>query len=402
MGDAGMLGSELPPPTPASLGPGAGSPVLPGCWAALRLSWRGAPAPHAQRSPTSCRWWREMALLPNSTAWAWASHSESLVWEEQLPCLGQIIPLVYYSVLLGLGLPVNILTAVALSRLATRTKRSSYWYLLALTASDILTQVIIVFLGFLLQPALLASRLPHAFAHAANVLQFATNHASIWVTVLLTADRYVALCHPLRYRALSYPARTRRTIAAVFGTALATGIPFYWWLDLRCEAQPPTAVSKALKWLHCFTMYFVPCSIFLAINSVIVCRLRRGSRVDGRRRRVGKTIARLTAVTGVFTVLWAPRTFVILFHLHTGPASRDWRVHMALNLANMIAMLNTTVNSFFYCCVSKTFRRTAGEVLRPCWPFCTGPGPSPSRRPATRGFLCSAQTPPGLLESMAL
>lgn len=93
---------------------------------------------------------------------------------------------------------MNILTAVALSRLATRTKKSSYWYLLALTTSDILTQVFIIFVGFILQTAILARAVPSAFIHTVNVLEFTANHASTWVTVLLTVDRYVALCHPLR------------------------------------------------------------------------------------------------------------------------------------------------------------------------------------------------------------
>ncbi|XP_075760161.1 putative G-protein coupled receptor 142 [Pelodiscus sinensis] len=331
---------------------------------------------------------------PNSTAWARASPAAPRQWEEPAPC-GGVIPMVYYSVLLGLGLPANTLTAVALSRLAARTKKSSYWYLLALTASDILTQVIIVFMGFLLQTAILAHKVPRAFLHTGNVLQFATHHASIWVMVLLTADRYVALCHPLRYRRLSYPARTRKLIAAVFGAALATGIPFYWWLDLWRDAQPPTAVDTVLKWSHCFAMYFVPCGIFLATNSVIVCKLRRGKRVDGHRRRVGKSVAMLMAVTGAFTVLWAPRTFIIIFHLSTDAASKDWKVHVALNLANMLAMLSTTVNFFFYCLVSKTFRRTAGQVIRSCTPFCAEHG----RLPAEGGFLRAARL--GLLESVS-
>uniref|UniRef100_A0A8C8RW44 G protein-coupled receptor 142 n=1 Tax=Pelusios castaneus TaxID=367368 RepID=A0A8C8RW44_9SAUR len=335
-----------------------------------------------------------MMLLANITDWAWASDAEWWEWDERSPCVVGIIPVIYYSLLLGLGLPVNILTAIALSRLAARTKKSSYWYLLALTTSDILTQVIIIFMGFLLQTAILARRVPHVFIHASNVLEFAANHASIWVTVLLTVDRYVALCHPLHYRMFSYPERTRKIIATVFAVALATGIPFYWWLDIWRDYHPPPTKDKVLKWIHCFTMYFIPCSTFLATNSVIICKLKRGQQVDGRHRRMGKTVAILVAITTIFTVLWAPRTFVILFHLYLGSASKDWQVHVALNLANMIAMLNTTVNFFFYCFVSKTFRRTVGEVIRSCNSFC---------QPPTNGrFLHSALKPLGLLDSMSL
>ena len=274
---------------------------------------------------------------------------------------------------------MNILTAVALSRLATRTKKSSYWYLLALTASDILTQVFIIFVGFILQTAILARAVPSAFIHTVNVLEFTANHASIWVTVLLTVDRYVALCHPLRYRAVSHPRRTHKIIAGVFAAALATGVPFYWWLDAWRDADPPTALDRVLKWVHCVTVYFLPCGIFLATNSVIILKLKRRRLSGGGRPRLSKTMALLLAVTTVFIILWAPRTIVMICHLYVASVKRDWRVHLALDVANMVAMLNTTLNFFLYCFVSRTFRRAVGEVLRAH--LCHGPPPGGARSP---------------------
>ncbi|XP_009323184.1 PREDICTED: probable G-protein coupled receptor 142 [Pygoscelis adeliae] len=268
-----------------------------------------------------------MVPVPNSTALVWAGEA-ARPEQERSPCMVGIFPIVYYSVLLGLGLPVNVLTAVALSRLATRTKKSSYWYLLALTTSDILTQVFIIFVGFILQTAILARAVPSAFIHTVNVLEFTANHASIWVTVLLTVDRYVALCHPLQYRAVSYPQRTRKIIAA------------------------------------CITIYFLPCSIFLATNSIIIRKLKRRRCSGGGRPHLSKTMALLLAVTTVFIVLWAPRTIVMICHLYVASVKRDWRVHLALDIANMVAMLNTTLNFFLYCFVSQTFRHAVGEVLR--------------------------------------
>lgn len=281
---------------------------------------------------------------------------------ERSPCVAGVIPVIYYSILLGLGLPVNLLTTVALARLAARTRKPSYYYLLALTASDIVTQVVIVFVGFLLQGAVLARQVPQAVVRTANILEFAANHASVWLAVLLTVDRYSALCHPLRHRAVSSPGRTRRAIAIVLGAALLTGIPFYWWLDVWRDADPPSTLDKVLKWAHCLIVYFIPCGIFLVTNSAIVCRLRRRGQ-SGLRPRVGKSTAILLGVTTLFTFLWAPRIFVMLFHLYVAPVHRDWRVHLALDVANMAAMLSTAVNFGLYCFVSKTFRVIVQEVI---------------------------------------
>uniref|UniRef100_H0XSB6 G protein-coupled receptor 142 n=1 Tax=Otolemur garnettii TaxID=30611 RepID=H0XSB6_OTOGA len=294
---------------------------------------------------------------------------------DRSPCVVGIIPVIYYSVLLGLGLPVNLLTTAALARLAARTRKPSYYYLLALTASDIVTQVVIVFVGFLLQGAVLARKVPQAVVRSANILEFAANHASVWIAVLLTVDRYRALCHPLHHRAASSPGRTRRAIATVLSAALLTGIPFYWWLDVWRDADPPSTLDKVLKWAHCLTVYFIPCGVFLITNSAIIHRLRKRSQ-PGRRPQVGKSTAILLGVTTLFTLLWAPRIFVMLYHMYVAPVHRDWRVHLALDLANMAAMLNTVVNFGLYCFVSKTFRATVRQVIHDAHLPCT-PGSRP-------------------------
>lgn len=259
---------------------------------------------------------------------------------------------------------------MALARLAARTRKPSYHYLLALTASDVVTQVIIVFVGFLLQGAVLARQVPQAVVRTANILEFASNHASVWIAVLFTVDRYNALCRPLRHWATSSPGRTRRAIAAVLGVTLLTGIPFYWWLDVWRDADPPSTMDRLLKWAHCLIVYFVPCSVFLVTNSAIVLRLRkRGQR--GLRPRVSKSTAILLGVTSLFALLWAPRISVMLYHLYVAPVYRDWRVHLALDIANMLAMLNTAVNFGLYCFISKTFRVTVRQVIRDVLVACT-------------------------------
>ncbi|KYO29956.1 putative G-protein coupled receptor 142 [Alligator mississippiensis] len=333
---------------------------------------------------------RGCSMLLQDGSWP---NSTTPAGEERSPCVVGIIPIVYYSVLLALGLPANVLTAAALSRLAARTKKSSYWHLLALTASDILAQVLIVFVGFILQTGILGRAMPAAAVHAVTALEFAASHASVWVAVLLAVDRYVALCHPLRHRVLCHPARSRRLIAAVFTVALATGVPFYWWLDVWRDADPPTALDRALKWLHCVAIYFLPCGIFLATNSAITCQLRRA---PGPRRGRDRASALLLAVTSVFALLWAPRTAVMLCHLYVASVRRDWRVHLALDVANMVAMLNTALNGLLYCCVSRTFRHAVAEVLRSSRPLCAAG--HASRQPARQG----GSPPPPSLKMLGL
>uniref|UniRef100_A0A3P8UUK4 G protein-coupled receptor 142 n=1 Tax=Cynoglossus semilaevis TaxID=244447 RepID=A0A3P8UUK4_CYNSE len=272
-------------------------------------------------------------------------------------CVLGFIPVIYYSVLLCVGVPVNILTAVALSRLASRTKKALYYYLLAVTGSDILSQLFIIFVGFLLETAVFHRDVPELLLHSVSAAEFAANHASIWSTVPLTVDRYVALCHPLLHRQISYPARARRIIAVVLTLSLASGVPFFWWSDMWRNSHPPTVMDTVLIWTHVTIIYFLPCSVFLVLNSLIIRTLRQ------RRHRLGKTTAMLLSITSVFSVLWAPRTVVVIYHLYVSSVHRDWRVHLAYDLSNMVAMLNTAVNFFLYCFVSKPFRGAVRDVV---------------------------------------
>ncbi|XP_037113159.1 probable G-protein coupled receptor 139 [Syngnathus acus] len=288
------------------------------------------------------------------------------------------LPVIYYSVLLCLGLPANILTVVILSQLVLRRQKSSYNYLLALAAADITVLLLIVFVDFILEDFILAMPLPPSLNSAVQVLEFCSIHTSIWITVPLTVDRYIAVCHPLRYHTVSYPARTRRVILAVYLGCLLSAAPYYWWPELwhgslaaadegGPERSGPTVAQHVLVWAHCATIYLLPCAVFFSLNAVIVSKLRRRrSCFRMRGYSTGKTTAILLAITSVFAVLWAPRTFLILYHFYSPPpASLDAGrlLHALTDFANMLALLNTGVNFFLYCFISKRFRAMAANVL---------------------------------------
>ncbi|XP_067088817.1 probable G-protein coupled receptor 139 [Osmerus mordax] len=292
------------------------------------------------------------------------------------------LPVIYYSALLCLGLPANILTVIILSQLVLRRQKSSYNYLLALAAADILVLLLIVFVDFLLEDFVLGAPLPLYLNKAVQVLEFSSIHTSIWITVPLTVDRYIAVCHPLRYHSVSYPARTRRVITAVYLGCLLSAAPYYWWPELwhglpgvGGDGESPgggggesSVAQHVLVWAHCATVYLLPCAVFFSLNAVIVRKLRRRRncfRLRGYS--TGKTTAILLAITSVFAVLWAPRTLMILYHFYSAPptaAGPARLLHLLTDVANMLALLNTGVNFFLYCFISKRFRSMAASVLR--------------------------------------
>ncbi|XP_036795668.1 probable G-protein coupled receptor 139 [Oncorhynchus mykiss] len=321
---------------------------------------------------------------PNSSAWSPGQQPP----DTPQGCPLGPLPVIYYSALLCLGLPdnlpppphpANILTVIILSQLVLRRQKSSYNYLLALAAADILVLLLIVFVDFILEDFILGAPLPPSLNKAVQVLEFSSIHTSIWITVPLTVDRYIAVCHPLKYHSVSYPARTRRVIMGVYMGCLVSAAPYYWWPELwhglpgggtgsGGRGSSSSAAQHVLVWVHCATVYLLPCSVFFSLNAMIVRKLqRRRSCFRLRGYSTGKTTAILLAITSVFAVLWAPRTVVILYHLYTAPPASPGParlLHLLTDVANMLALLNTGVNFFLYCFISKRFRTMAATVLR--------------------------------------
>ncbi|XP_051857580.1 probable G-protein coupled receptor 139 [Antechinus flavipes] len=290
--------------------------------------------------------------------------NSSLLSHHRYACGLGFVPVVYYSLLLCLGLPANILTVIILSQLVARRQKSSYNYLLALAAADIMVLFFIVFVDFLLEDFILNKQIPHVPDKIIEVLEFSSIHTSIWITVPLTIDRYIAVCHPLKYHTVSYPARTRKVIVSVYITCFLTSIPYYWWPNIWIEDYISTSMHHVLIWVHCFTVYLVPCSIFFILNSIIVYKLRRKSNFRLRGYSTGKTTAILFTITSIFATLWAPRIIMILYHLYVSPIHNSWLVHIISDIANMLALLNTAINFFLYCFISKRFRTMAAGTLK--------------------------------------
>ncbi|XP_072320287.1 probable G-protein coupled receptor 142 [Eucyclogobius newberryi] len=319
-------------------------------------------------------------------------------------CVLGVAPVVYYTLLLCVGLPVNCVTLAALCRLTARSKSPLYWFLVSITAADILAQVCIVLVDFLLETAVFHRAVPPLVQRAVSAAEFGANHASIWAAVPLTVDRYVALCHPLLHRRLRSPSRTRRTIVVVMMLALASGVPFFYWPDLWRTQAPPSRRDAALIWSHVTIIYFLPCSIFLTLNARIIWTLRHRSRLrlelcsdlklplrtpssprppapgstlstcpvasvapvapgGPDSSRAPRSVALLLWLSGLFSLLWGPRVLALLLHLHVSTVNRSWRIHLLYDLSNMAAMLNTALNLLLYSATSRAIRSTAHSIL---------------------------------------
>ena len=154
--------------------------------------------------------------------------SSSTVDEAATVAYGVVLPVICASGIAGI-----LLTLVVLSRKSMRT--STNCYLMALSVADLLFLVLLA--SLFVHGAARDSNSFHIYAAYAAVATNAAMMASIWLTVLLAIERYVAICRPFLAARVCTVRVAVTAIAAVFTLALLIRLPNFlehrvtWYRD---------------------------------------------------------------------------------------------------------------------------------------------------------------------------
>ncbi|RUS70629.1 hypothetical protein EGW08_021605, partial [Elysia chlorotica] len=113
--------------------------------------------------------------------------------------------------------------------------------------------------------------------------------SSTWLIVVMAAERYIAVCHPLRARKLISLRRTRTSIVLVFVTCALTTIPIF--LEKRIEPcladgrrvlvvrkrSEQSVTLRRILWSLFFD--FIPCAALVYFNLCLIVQIRRAKRL---------------------------------------------------------------------------------------------------------------------------
>ncbi|XP_054434657.1 proteinase-activated receptor 4 [Pteronotus mesoamericanus] len=311
--------------------------------------------------------------LPRSfPGWPCANNSDTLeLWDSSRALLLGWVPTrlvpTLYGLALAVGLPAN---GLALWVLATQVPRlPSTVLLMNLAAADLL-------LALALPPRiayhLLGQRWP--LGEAACRLDTAALYGHMYCSVLLLAaisiDRYLAVVHPLRARALR-------------GPRLATGLCAVAWLVAATLALPLGLQRQTFKLSHsdhvlCHDVlplgtqlsYWRPAFICLAVLGCLLpllamllcygatlCALAAGGR------RYSHALRLTALVLASALVFFAPSNVLLLLH-YSDPGPEAWgHLYAAYVPSLALSTLNSCVDPFVYYYVSTEFRDKVREGL---------------------------------------
>lgn len=308
---------------------------------------------------------------------------------------GTVLPIVCFTGIVGI-----ILTVIVLSRKNMCTSTNSY--LISLAIAD---------LGFLviLSTKFLESKLTHVqfyefdvFFKYAQIFLHTFLLTSVWVTVMLAVERYIAICHPLRAISICTVKRSRIMIVVIFFVSFYMRISNFFEFRIAESVDPCTSKvfryveitefgrNKAYKKAYAWTVDGIICAVIpflslLFLNIRLITEIRKSTKYlqyhlgnDSNMQTVVSTeqlkiTMMLISIIFVFFVCQAPYVVVICYkNIYDYEADQAGHLpdsmHIIIYTTIFLLGLKSSFNFIIYCWFSEKFWITFQRLfcLRDC------------------------------------
>uniref|UniRef100_UPI00398EAD9B probable G-protein coupled receptor 139 n=1 Tax=Pristiophorus japonicus TaxID=55135 RepID=UPI00398EAD9B len=303
---------------------------------------------------------------------------------------------IYYPLLAVVGVSMNLVTIVILSRGKCGLSKCVTRYLVAMATADLL----VVFFDLILRQIPIAYEEQFDFLGSISVcnihavLLYAVTDCSVWFTVTFTFDRFVAIC----CQKLKTKHCTERTATVVLGTVTVLSglknIPWYFLLtDGYRLANSPwfcfvtfhdmhSPVWAAIEFVYYILTPGLPFVLILLLNALTVRHILVASRARTRLRRPSsgessrdpemesrnKSIMLLFVISGNFILLWAVfMVFSIWYRLLFMWYRNVYIPRYVKEMGFMFQLLSCCTNTGIYALTQTKFREQLKHMLK--FPF---------------------------------
>ncbi|NXB74301.1 V1BR protein, partial [Donacobius atricapilla] len=263
---------------------------------------------------------------------------------------------------------------------------------------------------------------PDPLCRAVKYLQVLSMFASTYMLMVMTLDRYLAVCRPLQ--SLQQPGRQAYAmIGATWLLSCLLSLPQVFIFSLR-EVRPGSGVldcwadfgfpwgARAYVTWTTLCVFVLPVAVLGACYSLIcheICKNLKGktqsgpgaagkakgqggqpSRVSSVRtisRAKIRTVRMTFVIVAAYVTCWAPFFSVQMWSVWDEDAPDDESTNVAFSITMLLASLSSCCNPWIYLFFSGHLLQDAGRC-RCCW----GRPRAGLRRPNSTGSLCSRKT----------
>ncbi|XP_030372077.1 somatostatin receptor type 5 [Scaptodrosophila lebanonensis] len=323
--------------------------------------------------------------LPNTTGSIALHPTDELLYTTDLPtyqhCIAtrnsfaDLFTVVLYGIVCIVGLFGNTLVIYVVLRFS-KMQTVTNIYILNLAIAD---ECFLIGIPFLLYTMRICSwRFGEFMCKAYMVSTSITSFTSSIFLLIMSADRYIAVCHPIaspRYRTLQI---AKLVSAVAWSTSAVLMLPVILYastveqedgINYSCNIMWPDAYKKhsgTTFILYTFflgfatPLCFILCFYYLVIRKLQSVGPKHTTKSKEKRRAHRKVTRLVLTVITVYICCWLPHWMSQLALIHSNPAQRDLsRIEILIFLLlGCLVYSNSAVNPILYAFLSENFRKS--------------------------------------------
>lgn len=200
---------------------------------------------------------------------------------------------------------------------------------------------------------------------------------SVWTTCLITAERYFAVCHPIKMRTIMTQSKAIWAVCLVSISAIIYNIPRFYEVktetingikiviqtDLR---KDPVYYKLYFIFAYFVLMYIIPLSVLSLANVKIYRAIKRANQyrasLTNHEESELNIASMLVLLVSIFLACNAPAFLVNVLELID--KNHD-AFKIATQVSNLLICVNSSVNFVIYCIFGKKFRQKLRQTI--CW-----------------------------------
>ncbi|KAG8249903.1 obsolete signal transducer activity protein [Homalodisca vitripennis] len=289
-----------------------------------------------------------------------------------------------YGVLLNLiglmGIIGNVISMIILSR---PQMRSSINYLLIGLARCDTVLIVTSILLFGLPAIYQYTKTDLLFAYQYKIFAFLclvvfpvaliAQTVSVYLTLTVTLERFVAVCHPLQARSLCTYGRARLYVILIIIFSTIYNLSRFWEIKIREEYNEETNstvympvtsdlrqnkiyISLYIHWLYMIFIYFLPFSCLAVLNGAIYRQVRRANQERQRLSRLQKKEIGLATMLLCVVVVFVLCNILPLV-TNVLECFYDIIIDQLVKTSNLLVTINSSVNFVIYVIFGEKFKR---------------------------------------------
>ncbi|XP_051737034.1 LOW QUALITY PROTEIN: delta-type opioid receptor [Ctenopharyngodon idella] len=296
--------------------------------------------------------------------------------DEPLPRSAKITVVVVYLIVCVVGLVGNCLVMFVIIRY-TKMKTATNIYIFNLALADALVLATLPFQG----TDVILGFWPFGLAlcKAVVAIDYYNMFTSVFTLTIMSVDRYIAVCHPVRSLTVRTPLRAKLINVAVWVLASAVGLPVMIMGQVEEDVYGAECMLNLPKpkehWGPVFVIcvflfsFLIPVVIISVCYGLMVRRLRSVRLLSGSREK-DRNLRRITymvlSVVAAFVLCWMPVQVLALIqalgHVDLGASQSSVA---ALHFCIALGYANSCLNPVLYAFLDENFKRCFREFCIP-------------------------------------